>query len=267
MTVSRMGNNYIIPSLDRAIEIIGFLAKQPKGCGITAIADKLGYPKNSVFRILKTLANKGYIIETDRLYQLSAKFLAIGYSAVGEAHMVEKAIDVMRELRDEVNETVLLGTLVGNRGIILEQVLSTQPLKVMVDPGHNFALHTAAPAKAILAYMKQDNQRKIIETITYTRFNENTIITKRQFLKSLKEARKKGYATDLAEEIINLHCVACPIFNHKLEPIASIWITGPSDRLQPERFDEFGDIIGEFALRISRRLGYEPELNGHTDFE
>ena len=259
-----MGNNYIIPSLDRALEIIGFLARQPKGCGITTIADKMGYPKNSVFRILKTLASKGYIIETDRLYQLSAKFLAIGYSAVGEAHMVEKAIDVMRELRDEVNETVLLGTLVGSRGVILEQVLSTQPLKVMVDPGHNFALHTAAPAKAMLAYMNQEDQGKIIETITYTRFNENTIITKRQFVKNLEEARKKGYATDMAEEIINLHCVACPIFNHKLEPIASMWITGPAERIQLERFDEFGEIIGEFALRISRRFGYEPDLNGHS---
>ena len=262
-----MGNNYIIPSLDRALEIIGFLAKQPKGCGITTIADKLGYPKNSVFRILKTLSSKGYIIESDRLYQLSAKFLAIGYSAVGEAHMVEKAIDVMRELRDDVNETVLLGTLVGTRGVILEQVLSTQPLKVMVDPGHNFALHTAAPAKAMLAYMNPEDQGKIIDSITYTRFNENTIITKRNFIKNIEEAREKGYATDLAEEIINLHCVACPIFNHKLEPIAAIWITGPSDRLQPERFDEFGDIIGEFALKISRRLGYEPELNGHSVYE
>jgi hypothetical protein len=34
--------------------------------------------------------------------------------------------------------------------------------------------------------------------------------------------------------------------------------------LQPDRFDEFGDIIQEFALRISRRFGYEPELNGHV---
>ncbi len=184
-----MGNNYIIPSLDRALEIIGFLATQPKGCGITTIADKMGYPKNSVFRILKTLASKGYIIESDKLYQLSAKFLAVGYSAVGEAHMVEKAIDVMRELRDEVNETVLLGTLVGNRGVILEQVLSTQPLKVMVDPGHNFALHTAAPAKAMLAYMNPEDQGKIIDSITYTRFNENTIITKGHFIKNLKEVQ------------------------------------------------------------------------------
>jgi len=262
-----MGNNYIIPSLDRALEIIGFMARQPKGCGITEIAGKLGYPKNSVFRILKTLGAKGYLIETDRLYQLSAKFLAIGYSAVGEAHMVEKAIDVMRELRDEVNETVLLGTLVGNKGVILEQVLSTQPLKVMVDQGHNFALHTAAPAKAMLAYTNQEDRNKIIDSITYTRFTERTLITKRQFVNNLKEVRKKGYATDMAEEIFNLHCVACPIFNHKPEPIASIWITGPSDRLQPERFDEIGGIIGEFALKISRRLGYEPELNGHSVYE
>ena len=114
--------------------------------------------------------------------------------------------------------------------------------------------------------MNQEDQIKIINSITYTRFNENTIINKRHFVKNLKMVKKNGYAADLAEEIINLHCVACPIFNHKLEPIASIWITGPSDRLQPERFDEFGDIIGEFALRISRRLGYEPELNGHSAY-
>ena len=31
--------------------------------------------------------------------------------------------------------------------------------------------------------------------------------------------------------------------------------------------NEFGEIIGEFALRISRRLGYEPELNGHSAYD
>jgi len=46
-----MGNNYIIPSIDRAFEIIGYLANKPKGCGITEIAEQFDYPKNSVFRI------------------------------------------------------------------------------------------------------------------------------------------------------------------------------------------------------------------------
>jgi DNA-binding IclR family transcriptional regulator len=115
--------------------------------------------------------------------------------------------------------------------------------------------------------MNEKDRSKIIDSITYTRFNENTIITKRQFVKNLEEARKKGYAADMAEEIINLHCVACPIFNHKLAPIASIWITGPAERIQLERFDEFGEIIEEFALKISRRFGYEPELNGHSAYE
>ena len=30
---------------------------------------------------------------------------------------------------------------------------------------------------------------------------------------------------------------------------------------------EIGEIIGEFALKISRRLGYEPELNGHSAYK
>ena len=66
---------------------------------------------------------------------------------------------------------------------------------------------------------------------------------------------------------VDVVCGNYPIFNHKLEPIASIWITGPSDRLQPERFDEFGDIIGEFALRISRCWGYEPKVSGHAVYD
>jgi DNA-binding IclR family transcriptional regulator len=256
-----MKTNYNIPSLERALEIIGFLAKQPKGCGITEIASNFGYPKNSVFRILKTLASKGFVTETDKLYQLSAKFLAIGYSAVGATHLVEKAIDVMRELRDEVNETVLLGTIIGSSGVILEEVLSTQPLKVMIDPGHNFPLHTAAPGKAIIAYLKNEEQTRIIDHITYSRFTEHTIISKRQFMENLKEVRTKGYAIDHAEEIEGLHCVACPIFNHKSAPIASIWITGPSHRMPPGSFDKLGKTVAEYALAVSRRFGYEQDLN------
>ena len=85
---------------------------------------------------MKTLTFKGYVLEIDKQYQLSAKFSCSRFILQwGEAHMVEKAMDAMRDLRDEVNETVLLGTLVGATGVILEQVLSTQPLKVMVDPG------------------------------------------------------------------------------------------------------------------------------------
>jgi len=33
----------------------------------------------------------------------------------------------------------------------------------------------------MLAYMNPEDQGKIIDTISYTRFNENTIITKRHF--------------------------------------------------------------------------------------
>ena len=252
-----MKTNYNVPSLERALEIIGFLAKQPKGYGITEIASNFGYPKNSVFRILKTLAFKGFVTETDRLYQLSAKFLAIGYSAVGATHLVEKAIDVMRELRDEVNETVLLGTIIGNSGVILEEVLSTQPLKVMIDPGHNFPLHTAAPGKAIIAYLSDAEQKRIIDHITYSRFTERTIISKRQFTENLKEVRIQGYAIDYAEEIEGLHCIACPILNHKSAPIASIWITGPSYRMPPASFDKLGKTVAEYALAVSRRFGYE----------
>ena len=112
-------SKYNVPNLERALKIIEFLSKQPKSYGISEIADYLGYPKNSVFRILKTLVTQGYLLETSNQYQLSTKFLAVGYSALGESNLTGKATDAMIELRDESHETVILGKLTGSEGVVL----------------------------------------------------------------------------------------------------------------------------------------------------
>jgi DNA-binding IclR family transcriptional regulator len=258
-----MASSYSVPSLERALAIIELLAVNPKGCGITEAADTLGFPKNSAFRILKTLSQQGYVMENGRNYQLSPKLLALGYSALGQPHLAEKALDIMRDLRDELRETVLLGCIVGNTGVILEEVWGTHLLKVTIDVGYLFPLHTAAPGKAIIAYMNEEDSNKLIDHMEYNRYTERTILSKRQFRKEMERVVEKGFAVDHGEQDPELNCVAAPIFNHKNEPIASIWITGPATRLPAGEFDSFGAIVREHAQLISRRFGYEPSLNGN----
>ena len=252
-------NTYNIPSLERALRIMEFLAKQPKGCGASEIADQLGYPRNSVFRILRTLNMHGYVWrnEMEKTYQLSTKLLALGYATLGENNLVEKSLDIMRELRDETKETVLIGTIAGNEGIVLEQVPSLYQVKFLVDPGHRFPLHTAAPGKAMLAFLPDEEQDKLLDQLEYTRFTGRTITRKEALRAELADVREKGYARDLAEEIEGLHCVAVPVFNHCGYPIASIWVTGPSYRLPPKEFGRFGKSLAEKGTRISQRFGYK----------
>ena len=81
----------------------------------------------------------------------------------------------MRALREDTLETVLLGTLSGAEGIVIEQISGKHPFRFVVDVGVRFALHTAAPGKAMLATLPQAEAEAIIAQMPFTRFNARTI--------------------------------------------------------------------------------------------
>jgi len=249
---------YIVPILERALIILEALAKAPRGMGISELSRELGMPKNSVFRILTTIYSSGYLQrdEEGRIYSLSRKILALGYEALDELSLVDKSLDVMRELRDETGETVLVGTLVGDHGVVLELVPSSQPIKFLVDVGARFPLHTAAPAKAMLAFLPERDLEAQLKRIVFRKFTASTITSATAFRRVLDEVRANGIAFDREEEMESLHCVAAPIFDHRGYPVAALWITGPSYRFREEDFPRLGRKVRQAAERISARFGH-----------
>ena len=238
--------------------ILEFLAANPHGSGVSDISRELSLPKNSVFRIVSTLHAHGYLRrdESTKAFNLSRKLLSLGYAAVDENNLIEKSLDEMRRLRDETGETVLIGTLVQNAGIVLEQVPSKEPVKFMINIGHQFPLHTAAPAKVMLAFLPLEEADAIIETIQFKRFTEMTITNPLQFRAELENIRNSGYSVDRGEEVDSLRCVAAPIFNHRGYPLASIWATGPSYRMRDGDFEWMARYTVDCAARISQSFGY-----------
>ncbi|MBN1673299.1 MAG: IclR family transcriptional regulator [Kiritimatiellae bacterium] len=249
---------YHVPNLDRALSIIECLAEHPNGLTLSEIVRALALPKNSVFRITTNLRNRGYLLcspESNR-FVLSRKFLALGYAAVSEHSLVEKALDVMRDLRDAVRETVLLGTLVDGHGVVLEQVPGLHPFKFIADPGTRLPLHTAAPCKAILAFLPLGERDRTLAGMTLARFNAHTITNKPAFRRELAQIRKLGYAVDRCEQLEGVCCIGAPIFDQHRYPVASIWATGPAERMADGARAGIGREVKRHAARVSDRLGY-----------
>ena len=254
-------SRYRVPILDRALALVELLGSHPEGLNVTELCEALTIPKNSAFRIAVTLEENGYLerLEPSKKYRLTSRFVTVGASSVSELNLFEKSLDVMRSLRDDLKETVLIGTLTGSEGVVLDQVPGLHPFRFSVDPGTRFVLHTAAPGKAILAYLPDEECRKIVDRMEFTHFTENTILDKEEFMAHLVEVRERGYGFDLSEEREGQYCVGAPIFNGKKEPIAALWITAPSSRLPDCELDEVGRRIKGAAEVISSKLGWNSE--------
>ena len=250
------GNHYQVPALTRGLRILEFMASKTDGSTITEVVSALHLPKPSVFRMMVTLVEQGYLHrdEDGTTYRLSRKMLSLGYAAVDSLGLVEKSMDVLRKLRDIIGETTTLSVLSGNEGIIIEQVPSNHPVQIIVKIGHRFPLHTAAPGKALLAFLPGDERDKIVDSLEYKRFTKTTITSKEAFLKELERVRASGIAFDRGEELDDLRCVAAPILGCYGYPVAALCASGPSSRIKDKDLLHFSGIVAKHAKMISERF-------------
>ena len=101
---------------------------------------------------------------------------------------------------------IVLGVLVGAQGVVLDSAPGTHAFRFCVDPGVRFDLHTAAPGKAMLAYLPKAERCAIIDQMGFKRYTANTITGKKTFGRHLDEVRERGYGFDLSEEIEGQYC-------------------------------------------------------------
>lgn len=250
-------SSYIIPNLDRALRVMELLSDHPKGLTMSEIADSLDIPKNSAFRITTTMEYRGFLERNpaNKAFCLTNKMTKISHSTLAEKSLVESAWESMQELRDECMETVLFGTLIGHEGVVLEQAPGRHNFKFTIDIGTRFSLHTAAPGKAMLAHMSNTDVDNILKKTTFTKFTEKTILTADDFKEQLKKVRVQGFGVDCDEERDGMRCLGSAVFNEKKQPVAAIWITGPSNRIPQRDFNRLGALTKKAAEGISKRLG------------
>ncbi len=257
--IKEIEKSYSVPNLERALSIIELLKDCPNGLSLTELQGRLGFPKSSIFRITQTLVDRGYLVKSEHpsLFSLSKKFLHIGLSTLSESSLIEKCLPLMRSLREDLRETVLLGAIVEGEGVLLEQVLGSHPFTFMLKVGQRFHIHPSAPGKAILAFIPDSECEAILNTTSFEKFNDRTITNIKGFKKELEKVRECGYGIDYAEELEGVHCVGAPIFNQYGYPISALWVTAPSARLPFEKFEEVGGAIRDVCLSISQQFGYK----------
>lgn len=251
-------NKYNIPILAKGMELIELIAQSSKGLTIQEIVNTLGHSKTSVYRIICSLEEMGYLLKDQQSgsFSLTRKMFKIGLSTLGMTTIIEHSYEPMRRLRDKLRETVVLGTLMGTKIVILEQVIGSHHFSFILKPGMGVCLHASAPGKAFLANISDLERDEILSKIELTKFTDKTITNVPDFLVELNQVRLCGYGLDRGEELSGVRCIGAPVFNLAGKIAASIWISGPAERMMDDSLEEFSREVVACANEISEKMGF-----------
>ena len=249
---------YDVPSLKTGFKILEHLSRHPRGKLLTDIAAELGCPVSSTYRIAMTLEDMGLVSRDPETKQirLTNKLLLIGQRAITETNLLENALDIMRELRDRVVDTVLIGVREGAEVIVLDQTMGTRMFCFVSKLGYRIGVSCSAPGKAILAHLPEKDREEVIAAITFVRYNERTIHSKEKLRRALADVVEKGYAFDDSEQFEGIYCIGAPVFDRSGYPVSAIWVTGLMMDVDRKQLPEIGAAVRAHADRISARLGY-----------
>lgn len=253
-----LSGKYTVPMLFKGMLMLEVMASHPEGLTIPEMVGFMDLNKSSVYRIVNSFLELGYIyrIEDTGKYFITRKLFNLGLAGVNDINIAERAIEPMRTLRDKVKEAVFLGILVDSEVVLIEQMIGNYDFSFVLKPGTKVSMHASAPGKSLLSFMDKTEQDAILRTLTYKKFNQRTIGSRKEMEEEMEQVRSKGYAIDFAEQIEGVNCIAAPIFNHRGRPEAAIWISGPSGRMNEDLFDELSKEVIKCADQISMSLGY-----------
>ena len=244
------------PGADRTLAILEVLSSHGHaGKTIAEIARALDLPQNSVFRIVDTLHERGYVERDNaRRYALTGKLLDLAKPKIGDKSLAACAFDALCELRDASGETVQLAVRSQHRCVLLEQAASRQPVKVLGEIGLRIPLYSCAPGKAMLAALPPAELEDFFSHVTLKRFTSTTLATRKALLADLAAIRQRGYSLDLAEGMEGIHCVGAVVVDGNDFPVAAVTVIGPSFRLKESHFEAIGRQCIVAAQSIRERL-------------
>ncbi|WP_433162482.1 IclR family transcriptional regulator [Kribbella sp. CA-247076] len=246
-----------VQSIDRAVAILRCFDARTPELGISDLARATGLSTSTVHRLLLAMQENGLIRQTaHRRYAIGPLVAQLAHSGGIPAGLRDAAMPVLRELRDETEETAAVHELLptGER-VVLDQVESRHQLRrTYTEFGIPVPLPLGAPGKVLLAFSPWERQAAVLAA-PLEQVLPQTITDPVVLAAQLADIRTRGFAKSLSERTPGIRSVAAPVFGYSGHVAGCLSISGPEMRMAPERLEELGELIVPAAWSVSELLG------------
>lgn len=227
--------------LSRAALLLRELSVAPEGLTPIALADRVGLPRSTCYRIVGALCQEGLMcLAPSGKLHIGAGLMSI--AAAGRRELRHEAAPFLKRLSLELHETVELVVLDGEEALFTDQYVPQRSLRVVAEVGDRFPLHCTACGKALLAELPHAEAERLIPK-RLERLTRHTNVNRATLLREIDVVRATGVAYDHQEHTLGVSAVGAAV-RDAAGSMAAITVAMPAARLEGQE-----EHIAEALLR------------------
>jgi IclR family transcriptional regulator, mhp operon transcriptional activator len=185
------------------------------GATVSEVAHEIHLPRTTVYRILETLCNAGYVFRdpSDDRYRLTIRVRSLSDGFDDDAWVAQIAKPMIEELGRDIAWPVSVTTLLGTAMTVRET--TTSPLAVeRHSAGHRIPLLSSAAGRVYLAFCPAAQRDTLIDVLARSAKEEDRLARapRADLQRILAEIKLQGYAaTSRARRLVEEVSVSVPV--------------------------------------------------------
>ena len=251
-------NRYVINSALRTLDLLKAFAQKPNRFTLAELSHLTELEKNQLYRSVKTLEVAGFVEQgIDGRYHMTGLLHLLSSSAASQPgkSLPLLAGPAMDELAAQTGESANLFVRNGDYAVCVDRRDSSHMVRLASVLGVTAPLHAGAVPKAILAFLPEDHQERILAGLSdLPAYTDRTVLSADVLRQELSEIRQRGYSISDEDYDSSARGVGAPIFDDAGDVVAGISVGGPSFRVGSDTLSVYGALVTQKAREITLRL-------------
>lgn len=248
-------NQYVIGSALRTLELLKVFMQAPHRFTAAELQQITALEKNQLYRSVKTLEEADYIATApDGRYEMSELIRHLGSFVARPAQLSLPLIAApfLDELGALTGESINLFVRHGDYAVCVDRRDSPHMVRLASVLGVSAPLHAGAVPKAMLAFLPEDEQERILTRLAdLPAYTPHTVLDADRLRQELEETRLRGYSISDGDYDAAARGVGAPIFDELGTVVAGISVGGPSFRVGKDTLRTFGELAVRKAEEVS----------------
>lgn len=251
-------SRYVVKPILKALDVLKCVGQNPQPLSLKDIALRIGMPKTSVFRYLRTFESAGMIFHDKArdLYRIDIRVIGMINLGSEMERLRRVCLPHMQRLCELSGETVNLGVVEASDIVYLEIIESQRAGKLQARVGRRHPIHTTAIGKAMLARMPEEERNAALPRVLRQR-TRRSILERQSLFVELEKIGRAGFAEDNSENEDGALCIGAPVLDASGAVIAGISISALAATVSKEWQQKMTAHVMTEAAAISRAFGFE----------